>query len=166
MYEDYGGRGIKIDKEWKENFDIFVKWAFANGYDDNLSIDRKDVNGNYEPENCRWSDDITQANNKRNSVSDEKRIKNGNENSISKVMSFRLKNIHAKYIEERAKEKKISRSKLADEIIGTYRDMETLCIWGDIEPRELARQLGEKFRDGEIVMKEGEITFGASARGL
>lgn len=72
-------------------------------------------------------------------------------------MSFRLMNTNAKYVEEKAKEKEISRSKLADEMVETYRDMETICIWCEIEPRELARQIDKMFRDGEIVIKEGKI---------
>ncbi len=66
-YSRYGGRGICVCEEWKEDFKTFQKWAFENGYKDNLTIDRIDVNGNYEPSNCRWVDGITQANNKRNS---------------------------------------------------------------------------------------------------
>ena len=64
-YKDYGGRGIIICDEWLD-FEPFYEWAMDNGYNDDLTIDRVDNNGNYEPSNCRWVDIKTQSNNKRN----------------------------------------------------------------------------------------------------
>lgn len=64
-YNNYGGRGIKVCEEWQD-FVPFKEWALANGYDDTLTLDRIDVNGNYEPSNCRWVSIKVQANNKRN----------------------------------------------------------------------------------------------------
>ena len=67
-YKYYGNRGIKICETWKNNFYNFLTWALSNGYTDNLTIDRIEVNGDYEPNNCRWADAETQANNKQNTL--------------------------------------------------------------------------------------------------
>lgn len=69
-YKDYGARGITVCEEWLQDdgFEAFYKWAITHGYNDSLTIDRIDVNGNYEPSNCRWTDAEMQANNKRNSI--------------------------------------------------------------------------------------------------
>lgn len=67
-YKDYGGRGIEICKEWRDNFDNFADWAKDNGYVLGLTVERKDVNGNYCPENCCFVTRAEQARNKRDTI--------------------------------------------------------------------------------------------------
>lgn len=64
-YKYYGNKNIKLCSEW-HNFQNFYNWAIANGYNKSLTIDRIDVNGNYEPSNCRWVSFKVQENNRSN----------------------------------------------------------------------------------------------------
>lgn len=74
-YAYYGGRGIAVCEEWSD-FATFRDWALSNGYEASLSIDRIDVDGNYEPSNCRWADQATQVGNRRpkTKINSEERI--------------------------------------------------------------------------------------------
>lgn len=65
-YKQWEGRGIKVCSEWEESFITFKSWAEKNGYKNNLTIDRIDVNGDYEPSNCRWITKREQQWNKTN----------------------------------------------------------------------------------------------------
>jgi hypothetical protein len=67
-FDDYGGRGITICDEWRHDFPAFRDWALANGYKPGLTIERKDVNGNYEPRNCTWIPHADQSKNCRSNV--------------------------------------------------------------------------------------------------
>lgn len=70
QYKNYGARGISVCDEWKgsNGFEAFYQWSLKNGYKEGLSIDRIDVNGNYEPNNCRWITQKEQMNNTRINV--------------------------------------------------------------------------------------------------
>lgn len=67
-YMYYGGRGISVCDEWATNFLAFYEWSMSHGYQDDLSIDRINPDGNYEPSNCRWISIKEQENNRRNNV--------------------------------------------------------------------------------------------------
>lgn len=100
-YPDYGGRGIKVCSEWliednDEGLRNFVNWANTSGYEDNLTIDRIDVDGDYEPCNCKWSTYQEQMNNKRNNVYIEI---NGTSKTLAEWARFSelpLKRIHSR----------------------------------------------------------------------
>lgn len=66
-WEYYGGRGIRVCDEWQA-YETFRDWALANGYADNLTLDRINVDGNYEPSNCRWLSRAAQNRNYRRNV--------------------------------------------------------------------------------------------------
>lgn len=75
-YKYYGGKGITICEYWLSDFRNFYNWAINNGYKDNLTIDRINNNGNYEPSNCRWITRKQQMNNmSRNHIVDINGVK-------------------------------------------------------------------------------------------
>lgn len=83
-YKNYGGRGISVCKEWN-SFVYFSIWAINNGYQNNLTLDRIDNDGNYEPNNCRWATTKEQMNNRR--IGEHINI-----NGITKSFSIRKRN--------------------------------------------------------------------------
>ena len=87
-YKWYGARGIKICKNWNDYF-TFREWALSSGWKEGLQIDRKDTNGDYCPENCRWANRKEQTNNKRNNINV---TINGETHTLNEWS--RIKNIH------------------------------------------------------------------------
>jgi len=95
-FKDYGARGIKVCNEWLHDFENFYNWAINNGYQENLTIERIDINGNYEPNNCKWITKFEQAHNKRNSNI----VKIGNESHCitewSRILNIPLSTLRRK----------------------------------------------------------------------
>ena len=87
-YHLYGGRGIRVCGEWYESFAEFAKWAFSNGYKEGLTVDREDVNGDYEPGNCRWATDGEQNENRRSGNLRRKCLYKGVRMSQSSIGKF------------------------------------------------------------------------------
>ena len=93
----YGGRGITICDEWFNSLEAFRDWAINNGYSDDLTIDRIDVNGNYSPENCRWATVKEQNNNRRYHILLEI---NGNTKNVAQwaeESGLKYRTVHARY---------------------------------------------------------------------
>lgn len=81
----YGARGVTVCDDWNNSFQAFYDWATSSGYAEGMSIDRIDVDGNYEPSNCRWVSTNIQANNKKNNVRVEY---NGESRTVSEWASI------------------------------------------------------------------------------
>ena len=96
-YDRYGGRGITVCDEWLNNFQSFYDWAISNGYSDDLTIDRIDNDGNYEPSNCRWSTAKEQCNNRGSNIN----ITIGNATKSlmcwCEIFNFDYKKVYARY---------------------------------------------------------------------
>ncbi len=103
-YKNYGGRGISVCNEWKNDFKAFYDWAIENGYSDDLTIDRIDNNGNYEPSNCRWVNMLEQQRNKRNNVMVEYEGKKMCLSAAAKQAGVSVSSVESRYIKgERGK---------------------------------------------------------------
>ncbi len=119
-YYRYGGRGIKICQKWLDDFLNFYNWAIFNGYKEGLTIERKNNNGNYSPENCEWIEFKEQSKNRKNT------IKIMHENKIYCLMDFsKIVNIPYGTLINRVKNRKLSRENYIDSnkiITRKYRD--------------------------------------------
>lgn len=92
-YKDYGGRGIVVCDEWKNDFSAFYHWAIANGYREGLSIDRIDNDKGYAPDNCHWVTSVVQASNRRSNNTIQY---NGEEHTVTewaKILNINPKTI-------------------------------------------------------------------------
>lgn len=113
-YKDYGGRGIKVCDEWQK-YIPFKEWAISNGYHEGLSIDRIDVNGNYEPSNCRWIPLSEQGMNKRNNVYYEYKGKRYSVKDIAKMTGLKERTIRGRFERGWSVEKTIKTKKLKNQ---------------------------------------------------
>lgn len=104
-YENYGGRGISVCKEWsgKDGFFYFYKWSMESGYSNELSIDRIDNEKGYCPENCRWVTMKEQIDNRRTSL---KFYYNGTDMSLSDIA--KINNVSYGKLYLRVSEKEMS----------------------------------------------------------
>ena len=95
-YKIYGARGIKVCNEWNESYDSFRKWALDSGYKEGLTLDRINVNGNYEPNNCRWVTYEVQNSNKSNNVWIEYKGEKHTATQWAKIYGYDVKVIYQK----------------------------------------------------------------------
>ena len=130
-YKYYGGRGIKICEEWNKpsGVECFAEWALANGYKDNLTLDRINTNGNYEPSNCRW---VTMREQNRNSNKNVFVTYRGE----TKILSDWARELNIPYSTIRYK---VKNGKTIDEIVDSYSSKRLLNHeYADNKVREMA----------------------------
>ena len=95
-YKKYGAKGIRVCAEWS-SFNNFMNWAYENGYTDELTIDRIDPTGNYEPSNCRWATQETQQNNRSNNIKITCDGETHSPKEWSEITGLPLANIYDRY---------------------------------------------------------------------
>lgn len=104
-YQWYGGRGIKVCEAWEKDFLIFRDWAVAHGYEPGMQIDREDTDGDYTPENCRWTTRIQNLRNRRQFLPEEldQRLRRRAQQQGVSVYSL-IRQAVAQYLESPAEE--------------------------------------------------------------
>ena len=110
-YSYYGGRGITVCDEWKNDFMAFYNWAMANGYSEVLTIDRINNDGNYEPNNCRWITQKEQQSNKRNTHWIEYRGRKFYLSELAKLSGIDVRKLHYRLKSGWSVERAISKKK-------------------------------------------------------
>ena len=108
-YEHYGGRGITLCDEWKKDFKNFSIWAKEKGYHDKLTIDRIDVNGNYEPNNCRWITQQEQCENTRRNKKITYKGKTQNLKAWCRELDLNYNTIRSRFEKEKSSIEKLFR---------------------------------------------------------
>lgn len=108
---NYMVKGIKVCKEWEDNFDNFAEWAYGNGYRNNLTIDRIDNNGDYEPSNCRWVDIKTQCNNRDNNITFMYKGEEYTLKELTEIFGLDYGMVHARYYRGERKLEELLRPK-------------------------------------------------------
>lgn len=106
-FKEYGGRGIVVCDEWRNDFSKFKSWATVNGYREGLSLDRINTNGNYEPSNCRWVTMKVQQNNRRNNVVFDDHGEKLTIAQLSEKYNLKYTTIHERYRKGESFEKMI-----------------------------------------------------------
>lgn len=96
-YHRYGGRGIKVCQEWEESFQSFYNWALENGYKEDLTLERKNNDGNYEPSNCTWATVKEQCNNRCTNIVVEVEGETLNLQELSGKYGINYSLIHSRY---------------------------------------------------------------------
>ena len=100
QHDDYAGRGITVCDEWRDNYDAFESWAFENGYQRGLSIDRRNNDKGYSPENCRWATRPEQQDNRRNTIWAEINGEVHTLNEWAEITGLNKKLIRTRYSQE------------------------------------------------------------------
>lgn len=116
-YKYYGGRGIKICTEWRENPKLFCEWALSHGYKNGMEIDRINVNGNYSPENCHF---ITHKN---NCAIGKRRIRSDNKSGERNIVKTKY-NTYELYAMVNGKQRFIKTYKTIEEAIKKRNEIE------------------------------------------
>lgn len=133
-------------KEWLNNFETFRDWALNNGYKEELSIDRINVNGNYEPSNCRWVDNKTQCNNRRTNIKITHNNKTQTLMEWCEELDIPYKVAHARY----QRDKNISFERLFRPV-GTDRDNKGSRNHNSKINEETARQIKIRLKNKEKI---------------
>lgn len=155
-YKYYGERGIKVSDEWKNDYTNFAEWARENGYSEDLTIERIDVNGDYSPDNCTWISFEEQMNNRRSSIMIEWNGQTKNLKQWSEELDLPYRTLNSRYNRDNLRPPELFKPlnrKYMPKLVTWNNETNDLATWArkyELHPKTVQQRYNRGIRPPEL----------------